>query len=75
MGFSMVDNVPEEQGEVALTPEEAQKILQKSRAERVAAVEKGIQDLCATHRCMLDVQITFSLYGQPQGRIVVMPRD
>jgi len=71
----MSDHGLEEQGEVVLTPEEAQKVLQKSRSDRIQAVEKGIQDLCNAHRCTLDIQITFSMYGQPKGRIVVLPRD
>jgi hypothetical protein len=71
----MSDQIPEEKGEVVVTAEDAQRILQKSRADRIQAVEKGIQDLCNAHRCVLDIQFTFSLYGQPQGRIVVLPKD
>jgi len=67
--------IPSTVGEVDITPEEAQQILQKKRQERIEAVERGIQDLCNAHRCVLDIQITFSLYGKPQGRIVVLPRD
>jgi hypothetical protein len=62
-------------GEVEITPEDAQKVLQDKRQERVRAVEQGIQDLCAHHRCVIDIQFTLSLYGKPEGRLVVMPRD
>ncbi len=62
-------------GEVQITPEDAQRVIQQKRRERVAAVEKGIQDLCNAHNCMIDIRFTFSLYSQPEGRIVVIPRD
>lgn len=65
---------PPEEG-VQITPEDAQRVLQEKRNERVQMVEKGIQDLCNAHRCVLDIQMTFSMYGKPEGRLVVMPRD
>ena len=65
---------PVEEG-VQITPEEAQKVIQDKRRERVAAVEKGIQDLCAAHNCVIDVQITLSIYSKPTGQVVVIPRD
>ena len=58
-----------------ITAEDAKSILEKGRQERIAAVEQGIQDLCREHRCVLDIQMTFSIYGKPHGRIVVMPKD
>jgi hypothetical protein len=67
--------VPAETGEVEITPEDAQKVLQEKRVERVRAVEQGIQELCNTHRCVIDIQFTLSLYGKPEGRMVVLPRD
>jgi len=65
---------PPEEG-VEITPEEAQRVLQEKRNERIQLVEKGIQDLCNAHRCVLDVQITLSMFSKPEGRIVVLPRD
>ena len=67
--------LPPTLGEVEITPEDAQKVLQEKRAERVSKVEQGIQDLCAAHRCALDVEFTLSMYRKPEGRIVVIPRD
>ena len=65
---------PPEDG-VTITPEDAQRVLQERRAERVQLVEKGIQDLCTAHGCVLDIQITLSMFSKPEGRIVVLPRD
>jgi len=65
---------PPEEG-VEITPEDAQRVLHEKRSERIAMVEKGIQDLCTAHRCVLDIQMTFSMFSKPEGRIVVMPRD
>lgn len=74
-GKPQVPPTLEELGEVAITPEDAERVLQEKRTERVRAVEQGIQDLCNAHRCVIDIQMTFSMYGKPQGRIVVIPRD
>lgn len=65
---------PPEEG-VQITPEDAQRVLQEKRNERIALVEKGIQDLCNAHGCVLDIRMTFSLFGKPEGRIVILPRD
>jgi len=64
----------EEDG-IEISPEEASAVLQKQRTERIQVVEQGIQALCQANNCVLDVQMTFSMYGKPEGRIVVIPRD
>lgn len=65
----------EEPGVVEVTPEEAQKVLQAKRAERIKRVEDGLQHLLTQNNCALDVQMTFSMMSQPRGRVVVIPRD
>ena len=65
----------QEEGVMEVTPEEAQKVLAKKRADRIKYVEEGIQHLLAEQNCALDVQMTFSMIDQPRGRIVVIPRD
>lgn len=65
--------VPEPANEIRF--EDAQKFLQEKRQERVATVEKGIQDLCRAHRCSLEVEMVLSSRAEPQTRIIVIPVD
>jgi hypothetical protein len=70
----MTGSVGEVEG-LDVTPEDAQRIVEQDREDRIKAVERGISDLCTHHRCALDIQFTFSTLRQPVGRVVVVPRD
>lgn len=58
-----------------ITKEAAVAALHENRQARVVAVEQGISALLAEHNCVLDVQMIFSIYREPIGKVMVMPRD
>ena len=61
--------------ETKITKEAAVAALHENRQARVVAVEQGISALLAEHNCVLDVQMIFSIYNQPVGKVTVLPRD
>jgi hypothetical protein len=58
-----------------VTPEEAAAVVARGRQERVAAVQRGIGDLCRAHNCAIEIEMTFQTNGPARGRIVIIPRD
>lgn len=60
---------------VEISQEDAQRVLLENRKERVAIVEKGIQDLCRAHRCVLEVEVILSSRSDTETRIIVIPMD
>lgn len=70
-------DAPELEPKPEISPEEADRIVQARRQARIAAVEKGIGDLCRANRCRIELEMAFSTgSGQgPRGRLVIIPLD
>ena len=61
--------------EKKMTARQAKSLLKKQRADRIAAVEEGIQKLLDKHNCSMDFQMTFSATrGMMGGSLIIAPR-
>lgn len=65
---------PKTKSDKKMTAGQAKKLLEEERADRVAAVEAGIQELLQEHNCAMDIQMTFSANrGVLGGSVEIVP--